>query len=64
MKLKLDNKSYIETTVDSLKPKARISIKTKTGNKSVIVTAELEEEQVTRLISMLISVKAELYGRA
>jgi len=64
MRLKLDDKSYIEIKEDKLKDKARISIKTKDGNKSVIVTAELEEEQVVKLISELISIKAGLYGRA
>jgi hypothetical protein len=64
MKLKLDDKSYIEIKEDKLKNKARISIKTKSDKKSIIVTAELEEEQVVKLIAELISIKAGLYGRA
>lgn len=64
MKLKLDDKSYIEIKEDKSKNKARISIKTKQDKKSVILTAELEEDQVVKLIAELISIKAGLYGRA
>lgn len=64
MKLKLDDKSYIEIKEDKIKNKARISIKTKQDKKSVILTAELEEDQVVKLIAELISIKAGLYGRA
>jgi len=62
MRLKLDENSYLDVKKDKLKNKAKLSVKTKSGLKSIIVTSELDEEQVTRLISELISIKAELYG--
>lgn len=64
MKLKIDDNSYLQIKEDPDKNKARLSIKTKADKKSIIITAELTEEQVTKLISELVSIKASLYGRA
>lgn len=64
MKIILDDKSYLELKEDIIKNKAKLSIKTKVDNKSMLITIELEEEQISKLISELVSIKAGIYGRA
>jgi hypothetical protein len=63
MKLKLDDSSYIEVKEDKVKNKAKVSIKTKADNRSILITAELDEEQIVKIISELVSIKVNLYGK-
>lgn len=63
MRIKIDNKSYLDLKKDKNKNVGKLSIKTKDGNKSFIITAELNEDNLAKLIAELISIKAEIYGQ-
>lgn len=59
MKIFIDQNSYIETSKN--KQFAKLSIKTKKNNDtSIIVTADLDEDKLDKLISELVSLRTKI----
>jgi len=60
MKLKLDDKNYMEIAVD-IEGKLNISIKARKNNNTIVlVTAKLNEEELDTLIKTLVFMKPKM----
>lgn len=59
MKIIIDNTSYLEVTEDN--SKLFLTLKTKKDDKTtVLVTAKLNSEQISKLVTALISLKPQV----
>lgn len=60
MKIYLDKRSYLDVKKDLREDKARITIKTEDGKESYILSALLDKDQIQKIISELVSIRAEI----